>query len=215
MEIFFVEFASQSSEIQEKSPQTCLDRYGFDHPNKIPENKERLKQQSISFFEDEANRKMLSDIKYEYWKDPKKREEQSKRFLSENNPMFGKTGEKSPNWGKKHSSEFKQRLSESRKGKPISEETRFKLSESLKGEKNPMFGKSHSEEARQKIRTAQTGTITVFDIQLNKCVKVSKTEYYANRDRFFTTGSQVYKDFKLKEKLWIAWNAEFIETEKV
>jgi hypothetical protein len=42
-------------------------------------------------------------------------------------------------------------------GKHRSEETRRKISESLKGEKNPFFGRHHSEEIRRKISEAGKG----------------------------------------------------------
>jgi group I intron endonuclease len=42
-------------------------------------------------------------------------------------------------------------------GDIVSEETRQKMSESLKGENNPMYGKHHTEEAKQKISESNTG----------------------------------------------------------
>lgn len=68
--------------------------------------------------------------------------------------------------GRKMSDEQKQKLSESRKGKPsnISEEGRKRLSElskgennyfygkSFKGEANPFYGKKHTEETKDKMR---------------------------------------------------------------
>ena len=45
----------------------------------------------------------------------------------------------------------------SKKGKTHSEESRRKMSESLKGENNPMYGKTRSEETRRKISESQKG----------------------------------------------------------
>ena len=42
-------------------------------------------------------------------------------------------------------------------GKRATDETRRKMSESLKGEKNPFYGKHHSEEARRKMSEAKKG----------------------------------------------------------
>ena len=42
-------------------------------------------------------------------------------------------------------------------GKRVTDETRRKMSESLKGEKNPFYGKHHSEEARRKMSEAKKG----------------------------------------------------------
>jgi hypothetical protein len=44
-------------------------------------------------------------------------------------------------FGKNHSEETKQKISEKRLGYKHSEETKQKMSESRKGEKNPMYGK--------------------------------------------------------------------------
>ena len=58
----------------------------------------------------------------------------------ENNPMYGRTGEQSPMYGKHHT-----------------EETRKKISESLKGQKHPMYGKHHTEETRKKLSETMKG----------------------------------------------------------
>lgn len=51
------------------------------------------------------------------------------------------SGEKNPNYGKHYSEEARKKLSETLKGRQISEETRKKMSESCRGEKNQAFGK--------------------------------------------------------------------------
>lgn len=64
--------------------------------------------------------------------------------------------------GTKLSEETRRRISESlkgntsRKGKIPSEETRRKMSESRKGEKNAFFGKTHSEETMKKLYKSGT-----------------------------------------------------------
>ena len=60
--------------------------------------------------------------------------------LGEGNPMFGKTGEKSPHFGKKRTKEAKQ-----------------KMSVSQMGEKNSQFGKPCTNERREKTSVAQMG----------------------------------------------------------
>lgn len=106
----------------------------------------------------------------------------SEQMSGENNHMYGRKGELSPTyglrgeksawWGRKHTDEYKKRMSELNKGKVFSEETRNKIGEanfghkssekqkqraskrckSLIGEKNPMWkggkpikNKAHSE----------------------------------------------------------------------
>ncbi len=56
------------------------------------------------------------------------REQKSKRMMGENNPMFGRTKELNPFYGKKHS-----------------EETKNKISKSNSGEKNHFYGKKRPE----------------------------------------------------------------------
>ena len=73
------------------------------------------------------------------------RKKRSQAMMGENNPMYGKTGEKSTFYGKSHSEETRKRLSELNKGKTHSEETRKKMSDSTKGKNNPMYGKIGSE----------------------------------------------------------------------
>lgn len=60
--------------------------------------------------------------------------------IGDKNPMYGKSGEKAPNYGKR-----------------MSEESRKKLSEANSGENHPMYGKNHSEETRRKMSEARKG----------------------------------------------------------
>ena len=46
-------------------------------------------------------------------------------------------------------------MSEAKKGKPLSDETKRKMSNVRKGENNPHFGKKHSEEAKRKMSEAR------------------------------------------------------------
>lgn len=72
-------------------------------------------------------------------------DEQSKRMSGEKHPLFGKFAEAHPRFGRPHSEEHKQRMSEL-----------------MRGPNNPRFGKpgtrcgkSHTEEAKQKIKAAR------------------------------------------------------------
>lgn len=81
-------------------------------------------------------------------------------------------GKKNPMFGKTHSEEVKEKMSELRKGKKHSEQAKRKMSESKKnmsketkrkmsiaqrGEKNPNYGKKASKETRKKIRENHKG----------------------------------------------------------
>jgi group I intron endonuclease len=58
----------------------------------------------------------------------------------EDHPLFGVTGEAHPSWGRKHSKETLEKLSESHKGIKHSEEAKRKIAEAMKGKNNPFFG---------------------------------------------------------------------------
>lgn len=75
-----------------------------------------------------------------------------------NNPMYGKRGEKSPLYGRKHSLE-----------------TRKKMSEAQRGEKCSMYGKHHTKESREKISKSTSrkkntsGYYRVFKQKNSRC----------------------------------------------
>lgn len=93
----------------------------------------------------------------------KQSETRKGKHKGKENPMFGKTGEQSPNFGKHFSKEHRDKISKAHKGKP-----------GLRGYKNPNFGKHpsaevlvklseshkgyrHSEEAKRKMSEAKKG----------------------------------------------------------
>lgn len=69
------------------------------------------------------------------------------RFAGKNNPMYGRRGKDSPNFGKKRSEESRKRMSEAQKGEkhPLF---------GKRGKDNPNFGRHHSEETKLKLREA-------------------------------------------------------------
>ena len=75
----------------------------------------------------------------------------------ENNPNFGKRGEETSMFGKRHSPKTKAKMSESRLRVVASEESRKNMSKSKTGEKHPMFGKHHTKESKLKISFAVKG----------------------------------------------------------
>ena len=86
-----------------------------------------------------------------------------------NNGMYGRNGELNPFYGKHHTYETKQKIKEKTIGRKVSEETKQKISNSLKGENNPnygkdfsgennpIYGKHHSEESKRKMHDKKQG----------------------------------------------------------
>lgn len=61
----------------------------------------------------------------------------SEAKIGDKNAMYGKRGELSPNYGRKHTDEFRELQSKIQKGKKMSEEARIKQSISKTGQNNP------------------------------------------------------------------------------
>jgi len=84
----------------------------------------------------------------------------------EDNPMTAMKGEKSPFYGKKLSEETKKKLSQSRKNRVFTEESKKLISEKAKGRVAPNKGKPHSEETKQKIREKRRQQCALKKLQL-------------------------------------------------
>lgn len=95
----------------------------------------------------------------------------SERMSGSGNPMFGRTEENSPFYGKHHraaaiakirearlgkkaSEEVRHKMSEAKLGKSKPNETRRKMSEAKCGKNNPMYGKRHNAAVREKMSEA-------------------------------------------------------------
>ena len=95
--------------------------------------------------------------------------EETKRKLSEahiGNTLSKETRRKlsEANKGRKHTAETKQKISDSNSGeknyqygKPLPEETKQKISETLKGRSSPMKGKKHTAKTLERMSEAQKG----------------------------------------------------------
>lgn len=82
--------------------------------------------------------------------------EEHRRKLSD--ALKGKyPGEKSPMYGRHHTEEAKKKISEAHTGMSPSEETKHKLSLSLRGANNPRYGCHLTEETKKKISEARMG----------------------------------------------------------
>ena len=97
-------------------------------------------------------------------KTPEEKREISKK---QSEAMKGKySGENAYWYGKRHSEETKEKMSEAQSGenhpkgmlgKHHSDETKQKMSETKKGENHPFYGKKHSEKSKRKISEANKG----------------------------------------------------------
>lgn len=110
--------------------------------------------------------KRKSNATKKNWENPQYRQKQIERMSGENNP----------NYGKKMSDECRAKMSESakkRKHKPLSDETKNKISAARKKQGNFRIGKHHSEEAKRKISESNKGKIVVMTEDQKK--KISAT----------------------------------------
>ena len=82
--------------------------------------------------------------------------EESRKKMSEAH-RGRQCGKDNPFFGKHHSEESRRKMSEVKSGKPMSEETKRKISEKLKGVNNPNYGKPMSEEQKRKLSEAVKG----------------------------------------------------------
>lgn len=83
------------------------------------------------------------------------KEYRSKLYSGSGNPMYGKSGELAPAYGRKWSDEQKRNLSKICTGRKMSDETKQKLSDIKRGfftgENNPFYNKHHSDEVRKML----------------------------------------------------------------
>lgn len=78
------------------------------------------------------------------------------KFAGNKSPQYGKTGELSTWWGRKHTEEEKRKIAEGNK-KPKSEDTKRKISASLKGKPPWNKGIPRTSEEKRKISEAKIG----------------------------------------------------------
>ncbi len=118
-------------------------------------------------------------------------ENQSKLTLEEKYKIRDVRGNLNPMWGKTHTPEARKIISLANRGKvgpnlgkPLSEETKKKLSEIGKtwvGPLNPFFGKKHTEESIEKMKLSHKGQepsvfnkISIDNIEYNSCSDASR-----------------------------------------
>lgn len=122
----------------------------------------------------------------------------------EGNPFYGKshtdearqkmsesrtgkqTKENNHNYGKSPSDETRKKIGDANKGKTRSDETKGRISESLKGENNWNYGKSPSEETRQKKGEASQGeksySAKLTEAQVIEIIELLKQDELTQRE---------------------------------
>ena len=125
---------------------------------------------------------------------PETKKKLSEQKMGNKNPFYGKPG---PNKGKKFSIEWKKKLSESHKGRDVwnkgktgiySEETRRKMSESIKG-------RHHTEETRRKMSESRKGRPSPFKGKTSpKRKKVLKYDLNGNFIKEYTSMTEAAKE---------------------
>ena len=101
-----------------------------------------------------------------------------------------KMGNKNPMFGKSHSEETKQKLSDVLKGRTFSDEHKQKISDS---HKNKIKTESH----RKNLSESCKGKTNVFNRVTRKTAKVTIEEFESNRDIYLSVHSLEYRKIKL------------------
>jgi hypothetical protein len=95
-------------------------------------------------------------------------------------------------YGKHLPEKTKQKIRESKFGKPLSEETKLKFSIALKGEKSFWYGKKHSEESKKRMSESRCGRIVSNETR-KKLSDAVKDKIY------ITNGLQIKMIYKTEE----------------
>ncbi len=103
---------------------------------RTPEAIQKFVKSRTGYRHSDETRKKLALARLNYYKD---HPETIEMIKGENNPMFGRTGDLAPMFGKHLSSEAKRRLSQWRVGRFV-------------GPANSFFGRKHSEETRARMK---------------------------------------------------------------
>lgn len=135
------------------------------------ETKRKISEGNKGKIMSEESRNKLSDIQKNKWQDEEYRQNQIEKHKWQ-------AGEKHPWFGRHHTEETKEKISNSHKGMPVSESTRKKLSDMNSGVNNPFYGRKHSEETRKKISEKKQGSNNAYAkmiLQLDKqdnCIRI-------------------------------------------
>ena len=84
--------------------------------------------------------------------------EETKRKISLHHKKYYENPENHPMYGKKHFDEAKHKIGLGHLGKPLSEEHKRKIGNSIRGDKNGFYGKKHSDKTKIQIGASKKGS---------------------------------------------------------
>ena len=108
------------------------------------------------------------------------RKKLSKANSGKNNAMYGKCKELNPFYGKKHSPETKEKMSAAQQNRIVSEETKKKISNSLKGNSRRL-GSIVTDETRKKLSEAGKGR--TFSEESKQRMSEKRKLYWENKKK--------------------------------
>lgn len=107
--------------------------------------------------------------------------------------------------GFKHSEESKKLIAEFRKGKPLSDKTKKRISDLFSGELNPFWSKTHSPSTLEKMRTSKLGELNpMFNKEKSKefIENMHRDKKGSNNPMFGVTKSEKTLE-KLRKKIYV------------
>lgn len=136
----------------------------------------------------------------------------SKTHTGDKNPMYGRTGDKSHWYGKKHSNETIEKMKKAQSNK--SYETRRKISNTLKGkyvgELNPMYGYKYNEEQKKRMSIVRKGEKHTEEVKEKMSImRRGGNNYWAKtvlcEDKIFECTRECSEYYKLKQSTLKGW----------
>ena len=114
----------------------------------------------------------------------KRKQSESHRglFVGENNPMYGRTGEKSPRSGTHHSEEARKEISKNRRGKCLGEDNPSYGRHDFRGENSPVakltFSQAENIRILAKENISQTELAKIFGVSRQTINRIVKNKSY-------------------------------------
>ena len=182
---------SYSKERVEKTKKTLKER-GFSYRKASLKGADKMRNMSPEM------RKEFADRASKIHKG-KKRSDEVKRNIS-----LACIGRPSPRKNKTHTTESKERMSQSAKVKVFTQQHRDNIGKAVSGHKNPFFGKKHTQETLQIIKDKHPSKIKVTCEHCNKELDLPNYKrYHGEKCKLFDLNGYVEKYLQLDRSLKI------------